>query len=150
VGECITLMNWTLNHQIEVNSELNLDLAREKIVAFLKKEGYDDIKQYYNFVSFNNGFFTKRSFFGTPVKVAKGTLFFTPENDSVNVKFDYKIAYLDLLFNLLVFALFGYFIKDTFYYFLIFATLSWGYQYVAIRLEADELIGVFRKKQPLN
>ncbi|MBB5394519.1 hypothetical protein [Mucilaginibacter sp. AK015] len=140
-------MNWTLNYYIEVNSELDLDIARDRIVAVLKKEKYQDIKSFYNFVSFDNGFSTKRSVFHTSVKVAKGTFFFKLENVLLNVKFAYKIAYLDLIFVLLGTVLFGYLIKDTFYYFAILAMLGWIYQYVAIRLEADELIGVLRKKQ---
>jgi hypothetical protein len=141
----------TLKKCIEVNSNLGLEIAKERIFNILEKRKYGNIKITYNTISFDNGM----TIFGTASKhresrVERGTFYFIEERDEISVKLTYEISYMGFLLTLLIGVVFGSLISVNFFFITGFAVILWPFSYLLIKYEAEELISVCQNKPVYN
>lgn len=139
-------MNWTLSYKLNVVSDFDLETAKDHITTTLKNREYEDIKVFYNLISFSNVYYFRRTLHAKAVKVPEGKFHIAAENDLVKVKFIYHVAILDLIGGITAMSLLGGFIDHKFYLLLIFVIIGWVSNYVLIRLEAAELVAACKVK----
>jgi len=138
----------TLKYHIEARSNLHVGLVRESITAILNERKYDNVIVTESTISFNNGFQIIR---GTSkdrvIRVERGKFNLFEEGSEIKVKLNYEISYTALLVALLISVTTGFLIDSHFFLLTGLAITGWPINYLILKEEAAELIGVCLNKR---
>jgi hypothetical protein len=130
-------------YEVKLNSEIELNDLKQRIIFILTKRKYKIIRETYNTVAFDNGIFSRKTW---SFKVNQGEFFLIEEDRLVIVNFNYEISYFTCLLGFLGSIFFGVFVSPNFFYLSGISIIFWPIQYFILKSKAEELITVCKAK----